>query len=69
MGYGYDWLGVKGYYNTLYGTKFMDKEIRLNLPKKVGVTSEVFAILSKEKKKQKKSRAKLVCELVLKYYN
>lgn len=46
----------------------MDKEIRLNLVKKIGVTKEVYKILKSQKKKQEKSMAKLVCELVLEKY-
>ena len=46
----------------------MDKEIKLNLVKKIGVTKEVYKILRKEKSKQKKSMAKLVCEIIIQKY-
>lgn len=44
------------------------KEERLILGKKIGVTDEVYNILKKQKKHQKKSMAKIVCELVLNEY-
>ena len=46
----------------------MDKETKLNLVKKIGVTEEVYEILRKQKRKQKKSMAKLVCELIIQKY-
>lgn len=45
------------------------KEERLNLEKQVRVTKEVYEILRKQKREQKISLAKIVCNLVIEKYN
>jgi len=44
------------------------REPQLEIAARIGVTQEVDKLLQREKKKQKKSKAQLVCELVLEAY-
>lgn len=44
------------------------KEELLVLKKKIGITEEVYKILRKQKKKQKISMAKIICNLILEKY-
>jgi hypothetical protein len=50
-------------------TNMYSKEEKLKLEKKVFLTKEVFAILRREKTKQKISMAKIVCNLILEKYD
>ena len=43
-------------------------KIELNIYKRIGVTKEVYEILRQQKKKQKKSMARIICDLVLKNF-
>lgn len=47
-------------------SEFRKKELILN--KRVGITQEVYKILWKEKRKQKKSMARIVNDLILDKY-
>ena len=42
-------------------------ELKLKIHQRIGVTKEVYEILRREKRKQKKSMAQIICDLVLKY--
>lgn len=44
------------------------KEEKLELPKQVRVTQEVYDILKKQKQKQGISMAKIICTLILEKY-
>lgn len=48
---------------------FYKKEEKLNLEKIVKITRPVYNILRNEKKKQKISMAKIVCNLIIKTYD
>lgn len=45
------------------------KEERLVLTKLVGITKETYNVLRKEKRKQKISMAKIVCNIILEKFN
>lgn len=45
-----------------------NKEDKLELPRKVYVTKEVYELLRKQKTKQKISMAKIVCNLIIENY-
>jgi len=45
-----------------------EREEKLKLTHKVYITKEVYEILKEQKKKQKISKAKITCNLILKAY-
>lgn len=45
-----------------------DRKEKLILEKKVYITKEVYSLLRKQKRKQKISMAKLVCNLIIEKY-
>lgn len=44
------------------------RKSELNLEKRIGVTREIHDILKKERKKQKKSMARIVNDLIIQIY-
>ena len=55
--------------SPLYGLyMYYKKEEKLNLEKKVFITKEVYDILREQKRKQKISMAKIVCNLIINKY-
>jgi len=44
------------------------REEELKIHRRIGVTKEVYDVLRKQKRKTKFSMAKLICNLVLKFY-
>jgi hypothetical protein len=45
-----------------------DREINLDLTARIGVTKEVYQLLRQERRKQKISMAKIICNLILEKY-
>ncbi len=45
-----------------------DREIKLELTARIGVTKEVYQLLRQERRKQKISMAKIICNLILEKY-
>ena len=43
-------------------------EEKLNINKRIGVTKEVYNILRQQKRKQKISMAKIICNAIIKKY-
>ena len=61
------WWGCIFRYVLLYSDMYEKKE-KLKLEKQIAVTKEIYDVLRKEKRKQKISMAKIVCNLVLEKY-
>jgi len=45
------------------------KEEQLEIYRRVGITKKVYGILREQKKKQKISMAKIICNLIIKTYD
>lgn len=45
-----------------------ERKNELDLPKRLGITEEVYKILWREKRKQKRSMARIVNDLILEKY-
>lgn len=64
-------VGIRGRYGNILHyieSKMKERKTELDLPKRLGITEEVYKILWREKRKQKRSMARIVNDLIIEEY-